>query len=42
LSGNIGLTDGSVQSVSQNGLVTAINNSGSQVAIGTQMFMFAN
>jgi prepilin-type N-terminal cleavage/methylation domain-containing protein len=41
LSGNIGLTDGSVQSVSQNGLVTAINNSGSQVAIGTQMFMFA-
>jgi prepilin-type N-terminal cleavage/methylation domain-containing protein len=41
LSGNIGLSDGSVQSVSQNGLVTAIGNSGSQVNIGTQVFMFA-
>ncbi len=41
LSGNIGLSDGSVQSVSQNGLVTAINNSGNTVPVTTQVFMFA-
>jgi len=42
LSGNIGLSDGSVQSVSVNGLQTAIGNSGSTISIGSQTNMFAN
>jgi prepilin-type N-terminal cleavage/methylation domain-containing protein len=40
LSGNIGLSDGSVQSVSANGFTTALNNSGNTVQVANQVFMF--